>query len=363
MDHKKYFILYPPSLVYKLITDIRNLFYDIGVFPALRFSLPVISIGNITVGGTGKTPHTEYVADLLRDKYRVAVLSRGYKRKTTGFLEVKASLKTEEAGDEPLQIARKFNDVLVAVDGNRVHGAGKIIEGHPETDVIILDDAFQHRRIKAGLSILLTDYNRLISRDHMLPYGRLRERRANSKRADIIIVTKSPEDLPEKTMSELGIELKISSSQYLFFTTTVYQEPVPVFEGGHEKLNLTEAEKNSSGVVLVTGIANSRPLRAHIENYFNEIIHLDFPDHHYFNGNDIRKIACAAQSLKSGRKLILTTSKDAVRLTEFTNIATSMKEIFYYIPVGVRFLGEGKQLFDKIIIDYVGKNHKNSPVP
>lgn len=363
MGNKKYFLLYPLSLLYKLITNIRNKLYDTGILSSRKFDLPLICIGNITVGGTGKTPHTEYVSNLLRGKYRVAVLSRGYMRKTKGFLEVKASLSCSESGDEPLQIARKLTDIVVAVDGNRVRGTGKILELHPETGVIILDDAFQHLSIRAGLSILLVDFNRLISRDHLLPYGRLREKWTNADRADILVVTKSPDDLTNAEMEEIKKELKIKPSQSLFFTSTTYLDPLPVFAGNHGVLRLSEGDKNSVGVVLVTGIAAPEPFKLYLQKYSAEIIHLQFPDHHYFSRKDIAMIEDALGSLNASRKLVLTTSKDAVRLTEFTNIAPSLKEVFFYIPVGINFLSEGKDRFDDIIFDYVGKNHKNNPVP
>ena len=363
MDNKKYFLFYPLSLLYRLITDIRNKLYDTGILSSRKISLPLICVGNITVGGTGKTPHTEYISDLLRTNYKVAVLSRGYRRKTKGFLEVKGSQMSTESGDEPLQIALAFPDILVAVDGNRVRGAEKIIESHPDTEVIILDDAFQHRSIRAGLSILLTDFNRLISRDHLLPYGRLREKWTNAGRADILIVTKTPADLTVTEMEEIRKELKIKPSQSLFFTSTTYQDPLPVFADCHEILRLNEADKYRMGAVLVTGIASHVPFKLYLQKYIGNIIHLQFPDHHYFSRKDIAMIEEALGSLTSPRKLILTTSKDAVRLTEFTNIASPMKEVFFYIPVGISFVGEGKMRFDKIILDYVGKNHKNRPVP
>lgn len=363
MDDKKYFFLWPLSLVFRLVTDIRNLMYDKGIIKSVRFNIPIISIGNITVGGTGKTPHTEYISDLLCKDFRVAVLSRGYNRKTRGFIEVKSSFTTNETGDEPLQIARKFPDVLVAVDEERVNGVKTILETHPETGVIILDDAFQHRRIKAGLSILLVDFNRLISRDHLLPYGRLREKWRNARRANLILVTKSPDGMSDTEMDKLKKELEISSRQYIFFTSTAYQDPIPVFENYNTEYHLSEADRKQQGAVLVTGIARPKPFKLYLEKFFEEIIHLVFPDHHHFNNDDLLKIDRGMEKLKTRFKVILTTSKDAVRLRDFINISPALKKSLYHIPVGVVFLKNGKQEFDNLIINYVRENNKDNRVP
>ncbi|MDP4222860.1 MAG: tetraacyldisaccharide 4'-kinase, partial [Bacteroidota bacterium] len=219
MGHRKYFILYPFSLIYRIITDIRNFLFDSRILHSHEFSIPIISVGNITVGGTGKTPHVEYLVELLRNKYKVAVLSRGYKRRSKDFRIIGRDSSVWDAGDEPLQIAKKFPDVLVAVDRDRVHGTEKILNDFPGTGVIILDDAYQHRRIKPGLSILLTDFNRPLTRDHLLPYGRLRENKSNRKRADIIMISKIPPDIPEFHLDAVRKEMNPSLQQKLFFTS------------------------------------------------------------------------------------------------------------------------------------------------
>jgi len=358
MGNRKYLFLYPFSILYRLITDIRNMLYDTGILPSEKFSIPVICIGNITVGGTGKTPHTEYLIRLLRNEFKVAVVSRGYKRKSKGFRIVTPPSVVMETGDEPLQIARKFPDILTAVDTNRSNGIKTIMAEHPETDVIILDDGFQHRRVKPGLSVILTDYSRLMTRDHLMPYGRLRENRSNRKRADIIVISKTPEDITETERRVITGEVKYHTGQKLFFTKTLYKDLKPVFENVASGRNLLSVSgKKEYGVVLVTGIAVPDSLFRFLEKQFKEIIHLDFPDHHFFTENDSEKIKSAWKTLKSEEKLLLTTEKDAVRLREFSNFDDHLKRAFYCIPVEVIFLNDDKHEFDNLILDYVRKNN------
>jgi tetraacyldisaccharide 4'-kinase len=363
MAFRKYYLLYPFSLAYELITDIRNLLYDSGILPSVSFDKPVISVGNITVGGTGKTPHTEYIAEILRKTIKVAVLSRGYGRKTTGYLEAMAQSSAFNVGDEPLQLATNIPDILVAVDGDRVSGVRTILQKHPETGVVILDDAFQHRRIKAGLSVLLTDYNRLISRDSILPTGRLRERWTNCARADIVIVTKSPAELTGAEMDALRKELKIRDHQKLFFTTYTYSSSKPVFDINAGPLELTETERSSRGVILLTGIASPEPLKIYLEKYFCKIIHLKYPDHHYFDDKDLKRIGEALDHMGTSHKLIITTSKDAVRLRELGNVDPDLKKNLYYIPVRVNFLNGGNMEFGETIYKYAGKDNTNNRIP
>lgn len=357
MANSKHFFLYPFSLIYGLITDIRNILYDKGLLHSEEFETPVICVGNITVGGTGKTPHTEYLINLLHHHFKVAVLSRGYRRKSKGFLYAGANSTYRDIGDEPLQISRKFPGILVAVDADRIHGVINILKGHPGTDVIILDDGFQHRRIKPGLSILLTDYNRLMVRDQMMPYGNLRESKRNISRADLVIVTKSPEDITGEMMDSIQEEIRYVSDKKCFFTKISYKEPVALFsQNSAPLLQLSAVHPGERGAVIITGIANPAPFRRHLEKYFGEIKHLNFPDHHGFTDNDIKDVSDAWDDIKSTEKYLITTEKDAVRLKEFANIADSMKRAFYYIPVGVVFVNTQKEEFDNMIIEYVRKN-------
>jgi tetraacyldisaccharide 4'-kinase len=364
MGNRRYLLLYPFSIIYRLVTDIRNLLFNTGILTSEKFDIPVICIGNITVGGTGKTPHAEYLIDLLRKEFRVALLSRGYKRRSLGFTIVSHSSHVSETGDEPLQVFLRFPEIVVAVDRDRVNGIKTIMKEYPETDVIILDDGFQHRSVKPGLSILLTDYNRLLTRDYLMPYGTLRETRNNRKRADAILISKTPETISGSTMEGIIRELKSNEQQKLFFTSVLYKDLTPVFrESVSESQTLLEQKRENLGAVLITGIAAPQPLRAFLDRYFEEIIHLCFPDHHYFSENDIKKIRTAHKDLKSQKKLLITTEKDAVRLREFANIEDSLKRVFYYIPVGISFLKDEKHDFDNLIFEYVRKNKRDNGVP
>ncbi len=361
MGDNKYFILYPISLVYRIVTDIRNILFNVGLLPSRKFDIPLICVGNITVGGTGKTPQTEYLAGLLSRHYRVAVLSRGYKRKSAGFRVATASSTVAEIGDEPLQILRDYPDIVVAVDSDRVNGVLEIMKKYPETGVIILDDAFQHRSIKPGFSLLLTDFNRPIIRDYVMPYGRLREARKNCSRADIILVSKTPENISQSEIETYKKGLMKYFSGSIFFTSIRYFDPVPVFKkSGSERLLLPELKKEKSGAVLVTGIAAAGPLKIYLHKFFGEITHLEFSDHHYFGRSDKEKIVSSWESLKSEKRFVLTTAKDAVRLMEFANIADPVKDTLFYIPAGVSFLNNKQKEFDSIILDYVRKNTGNN---
>jgi tetraacyldisaccharide 4'-kinase len=344
-----------------MVTDIRNLLYNTGIFQSEEFDIPVICIGNITVGGTGKTPHAEYLIDLLRKDFKVALLSRGYKRRTKGFRIVSHSSSAVETGDEPLQIFLKFPDIIVAVDKDRSNGIRTILKEHPETEVIILDDGFQHRKVKPGLSILLIDFNRLITRDYLMPYGNLRENRNNRKRADVIVVSKTPETSSGSELEKITREVKWNERQNLFFTSILYMDLIPLFiSADRENTGLRQQKPKDHGAVLVTGIASPGPFKTFLGKYFEEIIHLDFPDHHFFSEKDIEKIIKALKDLKSEKKIVITTEKDAVRLREFTNIDDSLKRSFYCIPVGVGFLKEKKNEFDNMIIEYVRKNKRDN---
>ena len=363
MVNSKNILFYLPSLIYGLITGIRYFLYNTAILPSVEFELPVICVGNISVGGTGKTPHTEYIAELLRENFKVATLSRGYKRKTRDFRIAVLSSPVSEIGDEPMQILRKFPDVLVTVDRNRVHGVRRILEEKPEREAIILDDGFQHRSIRPGVSILLSDFERPVVRDHMMPYGRLRESKVNMIRANIILITKSPEDLSPIQRRIIVKEIDKFPYQNLYFTALTYKAPVPVFDSRDKDADYSEITQSPDcGIVLITGIANPKPLFDYLHNTFTEITHLSFPDHYNFKEKDIQNISSAYKDLKSPVKYLITTEKDAVRLREFTNIAEPIKSALFYIPVGIHFLNDDKDEFDKLIVDYVRKNKRNNSV-
>ncbi len=362
MLHRKNILLYPVSLLYGLVTGIRNFLYDSGILSSMEFHFPVICVGNITVGGTGKTPHTEYITELLRKSYKVATLSRGYKRKTRDFRIASPLTSVSEIGDEPMQLSRNFPDVLVTVDRNRVNGVKRILQEHPRTDVIILDDAYQHRRITPGFSILLTDFERLFFRDQMLPFGNLRENKRNMRRADIILITKCPENISPIQRRLIVKEIDKSPYQNLYFTSFRYKPPKAVFENFNDVIKTDFSDAAGCGIVLVTGIANPQSLKEYLQKSYKEIIHLSYPDHHYFKEKDLIRIESAFNDLKSTTRYIFTTEKDAVRLREFTNIAGPVKAAFFCIPVGIYFLNEDNDEFDNMIIDYVRKNHRNNRV-
>jgi tetraacyldisaccharide 4'-kinase len=363
MENRKNILLYPFSILYGVITEIRNFMYNTGILTSHEFSIPVICVGNITVGGTGKTPHTEYLISLLKENFRIATLSRGYKRKSIGFIIASSSSAVNEIGDEPAQIFRKFPDVTVTVDRNRVHGVKSILQERPETEVIILDDGFQHRRIKPGLTILLTDFNRLMIQDHLLPYGRLRESLSNISRADIILITKSPENISPIQRRLIVKEINKAPYQNLFFTSLEYKEPCLVFDGSAaDKKIFVKHEKEKRGIVLITGIVNPLPFKKFLSAFFCEICHICLPDHHRFSEKDIFKISAAYNDLKATVKFVITTEKDAVRLGEFTNIAEPIRSSFFYVPVEVTFLNDDKEEFDNLILDYVRKNKRNNRI-
>jgi tetraacyldisaccharide 4'-kinase len=331
--------------------------YNIKILPSVEFDIPVICIGNITVGGTGKTPHTEYIAGLLQKQFKVAVLSRGYKRTSKGFRIVTASSTVAEAGDEPVQIACKFPNVPVAVDRNRKNGIKQIIKLFPETEVILLDDAFQRRQITPGISILLTDFGRLMTRDYMLPYGNLRENVSNMKRADVIIVTKSPADI--SPMQKRLIEKEIDKAPYqnLYFTSVEYNRPEPLFKTNGLLSEPDFSKPNHTGVLLVTGIANPQPFKEFVQTIANEVVHIEYPDHYQFREQDIAIIRESfARQVKSPVKYIITTEKDSIRLKEVANITDLLQNEVYYFPIGINFLHDSKTGFDKLITDYVRRN-------
>jgi tetraacyldisaccharide 4'-kinase len=328
-DHIKInYWLMPFSWLYGLVVSIRNLMFDVGMLKSRTFPLPVICVGNITVGGTGKTPHTEYLIRLLSKDHQVAVLSRGYKRKSEGYVLATKDTPMAEIGDEPYQMKQKYPQIHMAVDKDRCHGIEQLMQKTvtPQSDVVILDDAYQHRYVKAGLNILLMDYHRLIHLDKLLPAGRLREPMSGSLRADIVIITKCPRDI--KLMDRKGIKrsLNLESWQKIFFTTYKYPD---------------QMEGLGENPLLVTGIASPQQMVYDLQKIVPKFELMSFPDHHNFTEQDIGAIRTRA----AGRT-ILTTEKDATRLHGLDNVKV--------IPIEVEFI-EGKEKFDKMIKNYVNK--------
>ncbi len=339
----------------------RNFLYDIKIFKSHEFKVPVISVGNITVGGTGKTPMTEFLVKMLKDEHKPAILSRGYKRKTKGFRFVKTNSTVAEVGDEPLQMKKKFKDVVVAVDANRVRGIQKIIDTHPEVTVILLDDAFQHRKVTPGFSILLSDYERPMLNDHFLPYGRLRESLHQIRRAHIIIITKTAEDIKPIDMRILSENYKIKPYQALHFSTFEYDELLPVFAGKNIFKTLDIIKKEGSSILMLTGVANPTPLEEHLKKYDPNLKTIAFSDHHDFSERDIQKIKEVFNSIENKKKFIITTEKDTLRLRAVEkHIDSDLKPIMYYIPVRVKYINPTTEEFRKQINKYVKTSRSNT---
>ena len=301
--------LLPLSWLYGLGVRFRNQLFEIGLLKQHDYDLPIISVGNITVGGSGKTPHVEHLIRLLKDKVKVAVLSRGYKRKSRGYVLAGDDSTAYDIGDEPYQIKKKYNDIYVAVDKKRVNGISRITkdEQTADTDVILLDDAFQHRYVKPGINILLVDYHRLIIYDKLLPAGRLREPQSGKNRADIVIITKCPTDLKPMEFRVLTKAMNLYPYQSLFFTTIEYGELQP-FNTTDGKLALNKEHLASKHVLLLTGIASPKQIILDIRPHAKEITPLIFADHHRFKNKDAKKINATFNAMK-GEKIIVTTEK------------------------------------------------------
>lgn len=358
---KIYYPLLPLSALYRIGVSIRNKLFDWGMLRSQSFPLPVISVGNITVGGTGKTPHTEYLIRLLQTDYRVAVLSRGYKRQSKGFVLADAHTPIEQIGDEPYQMAHKFPRIHMAVDADRCHGIRCLTDGRitPQPDVIVLDDAFQHRYVKPGLSILLIDYHRPIWKDYMLPAGRLREPQCGKKRADLIIVSKCPPSLSTEEQAQLRQRIAPHSEQEVYFTTLKYGHLKPLFGKETTERSLDSLHKDEQ-VLLVTGIASPAAIIQELHKYVHQVIPQTFADHHHFNQGDMDSIRQAFLKLPEDKRLIIVTEKDAARLIGHPLLCEELKPHIYVLPVEVSFLANQKEMFHQNLIRYVTENSRNS---
>src|SRR6185312_4873831 len=305
------YILFPFSIIYAFIIGLRNKLFDKNILRAATFNFPLRGMGNLAIGGTGKTPMAEYLVRLLRNKYNVAVLSRGYKRKTKGFAIADENTTAVDIGDEPMQLHKKFHDITVAVAEERIVGIPQLLHAKPGTQVIILDDAFQHREVRAGLNILLTAYDDLYTRDFVLPAGNLRDVRSSSKRAHIIIVTKCKPNLNEQERQDIIAELNPLDSQQVFFTKIEYGSPYHLFT---KKERVIESDCN---ILLVCGIASPKPLKETLANSTDTYEMILFRDHHIFSFDDLQEIKKQFSKIESSNKIILTTEKDGVRLAKY----------------------------------------------
>lgn len=334
----KYILLKPLSVLYGIGVGLRNKLFDLGIFHSHKCDLTTISVGNITVGGTGKTPHAEYLLEYLSKRVSTAYLSRGYKRSIAGFKIADEKSTASTIGDEAYQIYRKFENVTVAVDGNRVNALKKLQQHKTEPKVVVLDDAYQHRKLHPDLNILLIDYNRLTYRDLMLPLGELRESSENTDRADIIIFTKCPNTMQPVDMLSTRTQINPFPYQTLYYTSLSYGEPKGLFTD--KKIELYGKE-----VLLITGIAQPQHLHKHLEQYASLITALKYPDHHRFTSYDIQEIAEDYEGLANGNRVIITTEKDAARLISM-EIPESIKNDIYTIGIEIEFLFNGKQNFN-----------------
>jgi tetraacyldisaccharide 4'-kinase len=343
--------LFPFSFLYWSIAATRNKFFDWGWIKSKSFVVPIISVGNITVGGTGKTPHIEYLIRFLSEKFTVATISRGYKRKTKGFVEVTSQSKASQVGDEPLQIKQKYQKTRVIVDEKRVNAVEKLIAEKKTPEVILLDDAYQHRHIVPGLNILLIDYNKPLSNDYILPVGRLRESASHTSRANIVIVTKCPVNLNPIDFRIRSKDLNLFPYQSLFFTTFTYNsiKPLFTFQTKFKCIN----DLRGVETLVVTGIANPEPMYKKLESVGAKITKLEFKDHHEFKAADIHKISKAFMAINDKNKAIICTEKDAVRFKTGSFVKEISKLPMYSLPIEVSFLNNDEDKFKNLLEKFI----------
>jgi len=341
-------LLSPFSLLYGLGVSFRNWTYRRGLQKSISFSVPVISVGNLSVGGAGKTPHIEYLVRGLDPYLEIATLSRGYQRKTKGYLHVRPNMNAEQVGDEPLQFARKFPEVLVTVAEERAFAIPKIMAQKPSTQLVLLDDAYQHRSVKPGLNILLTEFDHPFTQDYLLPSGRLREWRSGYTRADIIIVSKCPRELDRAAADKLIEEIDPLPHQRVFFT--YYDYAAPYYMLDHRYRLKTEEDVS---LLLISGIARTDYLLDHLRRESPHVQTLDYEDHHYFDRRDLANLQLRFREMPGKHKAIITTEKDAMRLELHRNYIAKEKLPIFVLPLAVRFHFDEGPDFDTLVRDYM----------
>lgn len=344
-------LLFPISLLYSFVLRLRHKLYDWNILKSKSYNIPNICVGNLNLGGTGKTPHIEYLVRLLSEEYKTAVLSRGYGRDTKGFLLANESHSHHDIGDEPLQYFNKFDNIKVAVNENRCEGVERLLQDENPPQIILLDDAYQHRKIKPGLNILLTDYYDLYSNNHLVPVGNLRDVKKAAQRAEIVVVTKSPNVITPYYRKDVENNLKLLPHQKIFYSYIEYQDFQPLSKISHE-INIKEAKT----VLLVCGIANTYSLEDFIKRKYNTISKIKFDDHHNFTEKDIDMIIEKYNSLIGKNKIIITTEKDAARLVNSSLINKFDNIPVFTIPIKIKFHKEENTEFDDVILDYVKNN-------
>ena len=341
------YLFFPVSFIYGAIVQLRNWLFDKNIFKSASFNFPVICVGNLATGGTGKTPMTEYLVELLQKKYNTATLSRGYKRKTKGFAVAGPNTTAIDIGDEPMQFHQKYPGITVAVGEERLVAIPQLLHDKPGTEVIILDDAFQHRTVRAGLNILLTDYKNLYTRDSLLPVGDLRDVVSSSKRADIIVVTKCTPGLSQQEKKQVIEELKPLPHQSVFFTKIVYGQPYHLFNNSPIELNYYTT------CLLLCGIANPKPLKEFLGTHVLSYEMLRFPDHHIFSSEDLKDIKNHFEKIRAKNKIIITTEKDAVRLHKFEKELVDFP--VYVLPIKHSILFSEGEMFEEIVFNSIKK--------
>lgn len=348
-------LLLPFAGLYALAIAFRNFLYEKRYYRAIQFDVPTISVGNLNTGGTGKTPHVAYLIELLKENYSIGVLSRGYRRKTSGYLEVQTASTAYEVGDEALLCKWKYPDVKVAVAESRTAGIPQLVNDAENNFVVLLDDAFQHRALRPGLSILLTPYYDLYVDDFLLPVGNLREFKSGAKRADIIIVSHAPKDLNPSEKQSIREKLQLQAYQLLFFSYLQYLPSYQVFEGA----NAVFTPPSSSTILLVSGIANNSALKSELEKRFAKVYERSFSDHHPYTDTDIESIINSFKELEDNEKYLITTEKDLPRLFPFAQSFNKAQIKVLCLPIKVNFAAEEKQGFDKAIHFFVEKSLEN----
>lgn len=347
------YLFFPVSILYGCIVWARNWLFDKDFLKSAEFNFPIICIGNLALGGTGKTPMVEYLALLLKNKYQIATLSRGYKRKTKGFGIANETTTALEIGDEPMQFHQKFPDITVAVGEERLVAIPQLLHEEPDTELIILDDAFQHRSVRAGLNILLTEFTNLYTRDFFVPAGDLRDTRQSAKRADIIIVTKCNKGLNETDRNEVIAELSPKENQLVFFTKIVYSQPYHLFSKAPFEIG------NEMDILLICGIANPKPLQDYLNKQVQSYDMLRYPDHHIFSIDDLDDIKKQFGAIPSANKIIITTEKDGVRLTKFEKQLQDFP--IYVLPIQHSFLFNDASRFEERVLSFIGSFPKAAP--
>ncbi len=347
-------LLLPFSLIYGLVIIIRNFLFDKNIIRSTGFNMPLICVGNLSVGGTGKSPMVEYLLRILQNRYNMGTLSRGYKRKTRGYALANNNTSALEIGDEPMQFFLKFPGVAVSVGEARVEAVPQLLQDRPDTQVIILDDAFQHRSIKAGFNILLTEYRNLFTRDFFLPTGDLRDQSSSYKRAQIVVVTKCPENISEDEKNKVTEEIHPVTGQHLFFTSIAYGLPYHITRKQQRAIQTTDE------ILLVCGIANPKPLKSYLFEQSDVYYELAYTDHHIFTIDDLNEIRQKFNEIPSQQKMIITTEKDAVRLMKFERELQHLP--LYVIPVEHHFLFNGAIEFDRIVVNFIQNFFRNHSI-